>query len=67
MDAYVSVGNILYSVSGHPVDQRLNLRIQLDRCIELADLSGQVFARHRQSCGDHWVVFIVEHHSALCQ
>ena len=67
MDAYVSVGNVRYSVPGHLVGQRLSLRIQLDGWIELADLSGQVVARHRQSRGDQRVVTIAEHHAALWQ
>jgi len=67
LDAYVSVGNVRYSVPGHLVGQRLSLRIQLDGWIELADLSGTVVARHRQSRGDQRVVTIAEHHTALWQ
>jgi len=65
LDAYVSVEGVRYSVPGHLVGQRLNLRIRLDGWIELSDLAGVVVARHRQTAGDQRVVTIAEHHAAL--
>jgi transposase len=65
LDAYVSVEGVRYSVPGHLVGQRLNVRTQLDGWIELADLAGTVVARHRKTAGDQRVVTIAEHHAAL--
>ena len=65
LDAYVSVEGVRYSVPGHRVGQRLNLRISLDGWIELSDLSGAVVARHRQVQGDQRLVTIADHHAAM--